>query len=270
MSAANDMNGFLTAIAEFVPRLVGAVVVLLAALLLARLLQNLTTRTLDRFGLNSLFDRTGASDALWKVGYSGGPSRILGLAVFWGTILTGVAGSLSVLGLASLENTTTQLINLSGRALVALIIMTAGIMAAGWLAELVAQKSESAGLRGSDTFRRVVFGVVLTVTTLVAVGQLGLNTNLILLIAAALLATIGLVAAIALGQGLVLLSGNVAASRYVQDGLQEGDVISVDGVEGAIEELGYASISIRSEDGDLYQIPNKTLLENIVRKKVQS
>jgi small-conductance mechanosensitive channel len=267
MSAANDMKGFLSAIAEFVPRLVGAVVVLLAALLLARLLQSLVARTLDRFGLDSLFDRTGASDALWKIGYSGGPSRILGLAVFWGTMLTGVAGSLSVLGLASLENTTNQLVNISGRALVALIIMTIGIMAAGWLSEFVASESQRAGLRGSNTFRRIVFGVVLTVASLLAVGQLGLNTNLILVTVATLLATIGLIVAIALGQGLVPLSGNVAASRYVQDGLEEGDVISVNGVEGAIEELGYASISIRSEDGDLYRIPNKTLLENVVRKK---
>ena len=138
MSAANDMRGFLTVVAEFVPRLVGAVIVLLLALLLARLFQNLVTRTLRRFGLDSLFDRTGAAEALWKLGYSDGPSHLLGLVVFWTTILTGVAASLSVLGLASLENTTTQLVNLSGRALVALVIMLAGIMAAGWLAELAA------------------------------------------------------------------------------------------------------------------------------------
>jgi small-conductance mechanosensitive channel len=41
----------------------------------------------------------------------------------------------------------------------------------------------------------------------------------------------------------------------------------VDGVEGTVEELGYASITIRSEDGHLYRIPNRTLLENVVRKR---
>ncbi len=84
-----------------------------------------------------------------------------------------------------------------------------------------------------------------------------------------MLATVGLVTtlALALGQGLVLLSSNVAAGRYVQDGTEVGDVISVDGVEGTIEELGYASITVRSEDGHLYRIPNRTLLENVVRKQ---
>lgn len=267
MSAADDMKVFVTATAEFIPRLVGAIAVLLGALLLALLLRRLTARILDRLGLDSLFERTGGSDALWRVGYSGGPARILSLAVFWGTLLAGVAGFLSVLGLASLENTTTQLVNLSGRAFIALIIMTVGIMAAGWLADLVAHESRRAGLRGSNTFRRLVFGTILTITTLLAVGQLGLNTNLILVVAATLLATIGLIAAISLGQGLVLLSGNVAASRYVQDGVAEGDVISVNGLEGTVEELGYASVTLRAENGDTYQIPNRTLLENVVHKK---
>ncbi|MGF1473328.1 MAG: mechanosensitive ion channel domain-containing protein [Rubrobacteraceae bacterium] len=267
MSAANDVKGFVAVVAEFIPRLVGAVVVLLAALLLARLLQHLVTRTLDRFGLDSLFEQTGASETLWKVGYSGGPSYLLGISVFWGTILTGIAGALSILGLASLESTMTQLINLSGRTLVALVIVIAGIMAAGWLSETIARSAERAGLRGTNIFRRVVFVTVLALALLLAAAQLGLNTSLLTAIALALLATLGLVAALALGQGLVPLSGNVAASRYVQDGMQEGDFISVNGIEGTVEELGYASVTIRAENDDVYRIPNRTLLENIVRTR---
>jgi len=76
-----------------------------------------------------------------------------------------------------------------------------------------------------------------------------------------------LVTALAMGQGLALLSGNIAAGRYVQDGTAVGDVISVDGVEGTVEELGYASVTVRSEDGHIYRIPNRTLLENVVRKR---
>ena len=45
-------------------------------------------------------------------------------------------------------------------------------------------------------------------------------------------------------------------------------MISVDGVEVTIEEQGYASITVRSEDGHLYRIPNRVLLENVVRKRV--
>ncbi|CAN5689398.1 hypothetical protein BH24ACT22_BH24ACT22_20960 [soil metagenome] len=267
MSPANDIKGFLSVVSEFVPRMLGAVLVLLAAVLVARLLQNLVTRTLDRFGLDSLFERTGASESLWKLGYGSGPSTLLGLVVFWTTILTGVAAALSVLGLASLENAATQLVNLSGRTLVALVIMLAGIMAAGWLAEMAAREAERAGLRGSNAIRRFIFVTVLTIATLLSAAQLGLNTSLLIVIAVSLLATVGLVTALAVGQGLIPLSNNIAANRYVQDVVEEGDVISVNGIEGAVEELGYASITVRAENGDSYRIPNRILLENIVRKK---
>jgi small-conductance mechanosensitive channel len=252
---------------DFVPRLLGAVVVLLVALVVAYLLQRLMARFLEEIGLDDLFERTGAANPLSHLGYEGGPSRLLGIVLFWGLMLTGVAGSLSVLGLSSLENTMDQIVNLSGRALVALVILIAGVLSAGWLAELVGREAESAGLRGSNVFRRVVFTTIVAVAALLAASQLGLDTYILVLIAVVVLATIGLVAALSLGQGLALLSGNIAAVRYVQDGTEVGDVISVDGIEGTVEELGYASITIRSEDGHLYRIPNRTLLENVVRKQ---
>jgi small-conductance mechanosensitive channel len=261
------MEDLLRMLAEFVPRLVGAVVVLLVALVVALLLQRLTARFLEGIGLDDLFETTGAANSLRQLGYEGGPSRLLGIVLFWGVMLTGVAGSLSVLGLSSLENTMDQIVNLSGRALVALVILIAGVMSAGWLAELVAREAERAGLLGPNAFRRVVFTTIVAVAALLAASQLGLETYVLVLIAVIVLATVGLVTALALGQGLALLSGNIAAGRYVQDGTAVGDVISVDGIEGTVEELGYASITVRSEDGHLYRIPNRTLLENVVRKQ---
>ncbi len=260
-------HDLVSTLAEFVPRLVGAVVVLLVALVVALLLQRLMARFLEGLGLEDLFERTGAANSLWQLGYEGGPSRLIGTVLFWGIMLTGVAGSLSVLGLSSLESTMDQIVNLSGRALVALVILIAGVMSAGWLAELVAREAERAELRGANAFRRIVFMTIIGIAALLAAAQLGLETYVVVLLAVVVLATVGLVTALAMGQGLALLSGNIAAGRYVQDGTAVGDVISVDGVEGTVEELGYASVTVRSEDGSLYRIPNRTLLENVVRKR---
>jgi small-conductance mechanosensitive channel len=263
-TTGDDLVG---ALGEFVPRLLGAAVVLLLALLLALLLQRLVARFLQSLGLDGLFERTGAADALRRLGYGGGPSRLLGTVLFWGVMLTGVAGSLSVLGLSSLQATMQEIVDLSGRVLVALAILIAGTMSAGWLAGLVAREAERAELRGANAFRRIVFATVAVIAALLAAAQLGLKTSVLIIIAVVVLSTIGLLTAFALGQGLALLSGNIAAGRYVQDGTALGDVISVEGIEGTVEELGYASITLRSEDGYLYRIPNRTLLENVVRKR---
>jgi small-conductance mechanosensitive channel len=52
----------------------------------------------------------------------------------------------------------------------------------------------------------------------------------------------------------------------VQEGLAVGDEISVDGIEGTVEELGHAAVTLRSGDGYLYRVPNRALLEGVVRK----
>jgi small-conductance mechanosensitive channel len=257
------------AVTDFIPRLLGAVLVMIVALILAILLQRLAARLFEALGLDELAERTGATSSLRQLGYNAGPSRLLGLVLYWGILLTGVAGALSVLGLASLQQTMYQIVNLAGRLLVALIIIIAGVMAAGWLADLVARGAENAGLRGSNIFRRVVFITVIAVAGLLAAGQLGLETSVLVILATVLLATVGLITALALGQGLVPLSGNIAAGRYVQEGLAVGDEISVDGIEGIIEELGYSAVVLRSEDGYLYRIPNRALLEGVVRKRAR-
>jgi small-conductance mechanosensitive channel len=110
---------------------------------------------------------------------------------------------------------------------------------------------------------------IIAIAALLAADQLGLQTYVIVLLAVIVLATLGLVTALALGQGLVPLSGNIAAGRYVQEDMEVGDEISVNGVEGTIEQLGYSAVTLRSEDGYLYRIPNRTLLEGVVRKRAR-
>lgn len=260
----NDIESLLS---EILPRMLGALAVLAITLVVARLLQGFLLQLLERVGLDGLAERTGASDTLWRLGYGGGPSRLLSVVAFWGLILAGAAGAVSVLGIPSLQQTMDRLVGLSGEILVALGLLVAGTMAAGWLSELVARQADRAGLRGSNFLRRAVFVSVVGVAGLLAAGQLGLDTTILLLIAAVVLLSVGLTAALALGPGLVPLSGNIAAGRYVQEDLSVGDEIRVEGVEGVIYELGHSSITLRSEDGYLYRLPNRTLLESVVRKR---
>ncbi len=66
---ADAMDNLLGNVLDFVPRLIGAVVVLLAALVIALLLQRLMARFLEEIGLDSLFERTGAASPLSHLGY---------------------------------------------------------------------------------------------------------------------------------------------------------------------------------------------------------
>ena len=264
---ANALEALWTAISGFTPRLVGAVLVLVLAFLVARLLQRLGARLLQRVGLDRLFELTGAAASLQRVGFGRSPSFVVAYVLFWGVLLAGVAAALSILGLASLERNMDLVVALAGKAVVAVLILAGGLAAAGWLSNLAAIRSESAGLRGGDLFGRAVFAFVLAIAFLLAAAQLGINVSILVLLAAILFGAVGIVAALALGLGLVPLSGNIAAGRYVQgNGIREGDELSVNGIEGTVEELGLASVTLRSRDGRIHYVPNQVLLEGVVSK----
>ena len=264
---ANALEALWTAFSEFAPRLLGAGLVLVLTFLVARFLQRLGARLLRRVGLDELFETTGAAASLQRVGFGRRPSLVFGYVLFWGVLLAGVAAALSILGLASLQRNMDLMVALAGKAVVAVLILAGGLAAAGWLSNLAGTRAESAGLRGGDMFRRVVFAFVLAVAALVAAAQLGIEISVLVLLAAILFGTAGVVAAIALGLGLAPLSGNIAAGRYVQgNGIRQGDEISVNGIRGTVEELGLASVTLKSEDGRTHHVPNRILLEEIVSK----
>ena len=268
---ANALQALWTAFSGFAPRLLGAGLVLVFTFLVARLLQRLGARLLQRIGLDDLFETTGAAASLQQVGFGRRPSYVFGYVLFWGVILAGVAAALSILGLASLQRNMDLMVALAGKAVVAVLILAAGLAAAGWLSNLAATRAESAGLRGGDLFGRAIFAFVLAIAVLVAAAQVGIEISVLVLLAAILFGTVGIVAALALGLGLVPLSGNIAAGRYVQgNGIRQGDEISVSGVRGTVEELGLASVTLKAEDGRIHHVPNRILLEEVVSKTPQN
>jgi small-conductance mechanosensitive channel len=267
---ANALEALWTAFSEFAPRLLGAGLVLVLTFLVARFVQRLGARSLRRIGLDGLLARTGAASTLQQVGFGRSPSFVFGYVLFWGVLLAGVAAALSILGLASLQRNIDLMVALAGKAVVAVLILAGGLAAAGWLSNLAARQADGAGLRGGDLFRRAIFAVVLAVAVLLAAAQVGIEISVLVLLAAVLFGTTGIVAALALGLGLAPLSGNIAAGRYVQgNGIRVGDEISVNGVQGTVEELGLASVTLKSEDGRIHYIPNRILLEEVVSKTSQ-
>jgi small-conductance mechanosensitive channel len=264
---ANALEAMWTAFSGFAPRLLGAGLVLVFTLLVARLLQRVGIRALQRIGLDDLFETTGAASNLQRVGFGRRPSFVFGYVLFWGVLLAGVAAALSILGLASLQRNMDLMVALAGKAVVAVLILAGGLAAAGWLSNLAATRAEDAGLRGGDLFGRAIFAFVLALAVLVAAAQVGIEVSVLVLLAAILFGTVGIVAALALGLGLVPLSGNIAAGRYVQgNGIRPGDEISVNGIRGTVEELGLASVTLKSEDGQIHHIPNRILLDEVVSK----
>ncbi len=98
--------------------------------------------------------------------------------------------------------------------------------------------------------RNIVTVVIYAITLYAIFIELGINI-------VPLLASAGIVG-LAIGLGAKSLIEDVIAglSLLSQDSIVTGDIIKIDDIEGAIEHIGFRTLTIRAENGSLHIIPN--------------
>ncbi len=108
--------------------------------------------------------------------------------------------------------------------------------------------------------------VILGVGIIIALQQLGISTDIVLLLVAGLVFGTALAVALLVGLGGLPLAKQVAAGRHVQERYEIGQVIKVLDHEGRITSIGLSTTRIEAMDGGVVDLPNRTLLEHPVTR----
>ena len=99
---------------------------------------------------------------------------------------------------------------------------------------------------------------------IIALQQIGISTDIILLLVGALAFGTALAGGLAIGLGAVPVARQVAAGRHIQNRYEEGQMVRVGMVEGRITDIGMASTRIEAMDGGTVAVPNDQFLEEPV------
>lgn len=106
---------------------------------------------------------------------------------------------------------------------------------------------------------------ILGVGVIIAMDQLGVSTDIILILVAALAFGSALAGGLAVGLGSLAISRQVAAGRYVQDRFRPGQLLSIDGVEGRLLSVGLSATHLEGEGGSVFEVPNERFLQGPVK-----
>ena len=260
------MTDVLTAFLAFLPRLFGALAILVVGVLLAVVARWLVALILRRLRFDDLCQRAGVTNLLEQGGIRRRPSGLLGLVIGYAILGYALLTALGAVGLTFLAGSLNELILYTPRALTAVFLVILGVAAAGLVAEAVGRLLADAGIGGVEGLRTVVrFGLIFVVAILAA-ALLGIDVALLIAITVIVLSGLALTAALAVGLGLRGLSQNIVASRYIAEGIAEGDRIAINGTSGTVERVGYAMTTLRADDGRVFFVPNNHFLEYVVEK----
>jgi len=236
-------------VAEHLPAIVGALLLLavgwLTAKLLALLGRALTERLFDR-----LARKRSLANALDVSGARAITPSLIGASIFWIVLIVFVVATVETVGLPILSD-------LFGRfaAYVPNIIAAAALIVGGLLAARLTRGSvfRAATLmrleHQAESLAGLSQGIILAIAAVMALEQLGLQGRVLELILAITVGSVLAAVGLAFALGARTAVANIVAARYVTQLLRVGQEIRVDGVEGTVAQITSTAVVIASSEG---------------------
>ncbi len=250
------------ALGGFLPRLGGALTLLIVGILVARVVARLVGRALEGVGLDRLGGRYGANDVIGRAGLGDSLSRLVASAVRISLTLVVVFAALSLLGLQFLSDSLNSAVLLLPNLLVAAALLLVGVVLGGLARERVERLADQMDF--PVPLGRAAQVAVVGVFAITAASQIAVSTAILMALAGILLAAVAATFTLAFGLGGQGVAGKLSAGRYLRSAYEPGQTISVGGVRGQIVAIDTAATVLRTGAGETVHVPNDLLLSSVV------
>jgi len=263
-SVVGNMNEQWSQFVEFLPNLIGALIILLIGFVVAFILKKISTTLFRRIGLDRFSNKAGVSDVMGDAGLSRRPSVLAGKIIFWTVLFVFMVPAANSLGLDELVKIFKGFIGFLPKILTALVIVILGIMFAQFLRRMIQEKPATIGSDSAKTLGNLVYGVMVTVIVLVALEQLDIETSLLHNIIALVVGGVMLGLALAIGFGAREITHNMLAGVYAREQFVAGSRIELGDVEGEVIEVNTLNTLLLTSDKTTVSIPNAKLYSSVL------
>ncbi len=207
----------------FLPNFLISLVILTLGIVIGVILKRVSMRLLRAISLDKISERIGMSEILLKGGIKESVSSLLSRIIGWLTALTFLIMSLSALNIPSVENLLEKFFLYLPNVFVAAIILFFGYLLSNFLGRTALIASVNAGIKISGLIGKFVKLTVFFLAITMALEQLGIGRETIIVTFAVIFGGIVLSFAIAFGLG-----GRNVAKTYIEkklEGEEEKDEI---------------------------------------------
>ncbi len=246
IDVGRSFQGALDTFFEFIPALIGALVILIIGYVVARVVGALVARTLDRAGLDRTVTQGRTGEWVQKVTRS--PSRVVGRLAFWVLFLGAVSLAVSALGIEALTDFVAAIFGYLPNVLAAvLIFLVAGAVAAGVGAVVARTMGDTPTGKIVGT---VVPGIVMAIAVFMILDQLEIAPQIVTITYAALIGSFALAAALAFGLGGRDVAAEMLRGAYMK-GQEQKEQVRRDlqiGKERAHQDVEQAKAAMGEDD----------------------
>jgi Mechanosensitive ion channel, conserved TM helix len=243
---------------EFLPTLLGAIVVLALGWLAARMLRS-AVRRFARW-LNGFLDRRMGLERARGLRLSQAAVRLVGDATFWLIILLAVTLATRILGLIAFSAWLDKVVAYLPTLLAGGLIILAGVVISTLARDLTAAAIASARLAHAEVFARSVQAAILVMALVLGINQIGVDVTLLIALIAILAAAITGALALAFALGARNFVSNLIGAHYLQQLYAPGQRAIIGEIEGEIIELTPVGVVLATGKGRV-TVPAKVFNE---------
>ncbi|HEV3387421.1 MAG TPA: mechanosensitive ion channel domain-containing protein [Solirubrobacteraceae bacterium] len=246
----------------FIPRLGGAIALLLIGLLLTRLIARLLLRAMQAAGLDRLADHGGVTSVLQASGLGGSLAGVIARAIRIFLTIVVVFAALSLLGLQFLSVSLNQAILELPRLFIAAALVLAGAVVAGAARQRTDRLTYQ--LDFPVPLGQIVQVSILAIFAIIAAAEIGISTELLLILIGVLVAAVAGTFTLAFGLGSRDVARALSAGRYLRHDYRVGQEIGFGDVRGRITRIQSTGTMLDAGEGRSIRVPNHMLIESVV------
>ncbi len=197
----NAVSESLKMVADFLPNLISAIFIFLVGVIISVIARNLLVRLLNAVKLEKNLANTGIPDSLRKTDSNLSLTKLLGELVRWAVILVFLIPAFNQLGLEEVNVVIKALLAYIPNVLVAVIIVTVGVVFAKIARDFVSAAASSLGPQTARTVGQIARWSIIIFSLLAALAQLGVAQDLIKILFTGFVAMLALAGGLAFGLG---------------------------------------------------------------------
>lgn len=199
-----------------VPKVLGFLLIVIIGWMVASLVEKAVAAILRTVRFNELATRSGLADFVEKTGAKTDSAGMIGAIVKWFVRLIALVVAFDALGLPAVSDVLRQLLLWMPNAVVALVVLVIGGLAASTLSNIVRGAAEKSNLDNPDLLAKVATGLVWAFTIVVAVNQIGIATALVNTLFMAVVGAIALALGPSFGLGGRETAAEIVRNWYVK------------------------------------------------------
>ena len=262
--AVESLTAMWIEITKIFPSIIGALIILILGWLITKLVVKVVRKALKLAKANKLDDKLNEIEIVEGKNLNFDTIEIVSKFIKWVMYIMLIIMVSDILNLKMISQQISNLLGYLPQLFAAIVIFTIGLILANTIKKALKSFFESMDLSGAKIISQVVFFIILIFTSITALNQAGVDTEIITSNITMILAAFLLAFALAFGFGAQKTVGDLLKTFYARKTYEIGQKIEFNNIIGEVEAIDGISVTLKTAQGKLV-VPIKDIVESQVK-----